>query len=485
MRGRLFFLVLVCLGGFALGYGWYGYRGVAGHQGVGVATVERVSRATGNILPEEGFSRVAADVAPAVVNIVAYRNSRGANTLGPLSRRSPLRSEDRDEHAGSGVIVETDGVILTNYHVVQGAGRIRVTLQDRREYDGVLVGSDPKTDLAVVRIDGGNFPAVRWGDSDKIRVGDFVLALGSPFGLARTVTMGIVSATGRTGVGITDYEDFIQTDAAINPGNSGGPLVNAAGALIGINTAIISESGGYQGIGFAVPSNLCRFVLTQLLNAGHVDRGWLGLSIQEIDPALAVRLGVGEVRGALVADLEAGPAQRAGLRPGDVIVGYDGKAVQGTADFRNRVATTPVGRSVVVDVIRDGRALVFHLNVAAPPARPVPEPVVQWNRETPRRAFRSAEQWIETVALSPATRKQLDLPARVRGLVVRRVHPESPGWLAGLRRGDVIREVDGRPIERPERFVEQLDRAARGVLLYVQRGDRLFFVVLKQSGSLT
>ncbi|MDH4101111.1 MAG: Do family serine endopeptidase, partial [Nitrospirota bacterium] len=299
-----------------------------------------------------GVAEVAKAVTPAVVNISSTRviKQKGQTVPSPFfndpffkqffgdqffQRQLPPR-ERREQSLGSGVLVSSNGYIVTNNHVVEHATEIKVLMSDRREYVGKLIGTDPKTDVAVIKVEGTTFPYVPWGDSDRLNVGEYAIAVGNPFGLNQTVTMGIISAVGRANVGIADYEDFIQTDAAINPGNSGGALVNVKGELIGINTAIFSQSGGYMGIGFAIPSNMVRTVMDSLIKSGKVVRGWLGVSVQEITPELASQFGLKESKGVLVTETEAGgPAAKGGLVRGDVVVAFDGKAVSDSAHLRN------------------------------------------------------------------------------------------------------------------------------------------------------
>ncbi|TVR99261.1 MAG: Do family serine endopeptidase [Rhodospirillales bacterium] len=269
--------------------------------------------------------------------------------------------------AGSGVIVDADrGYVLTNHHVIRNATRVAVTLKDRRRFDASLVGSDPATDIAVLRIDARNLTALPIGDSDRVEVGDFVLAIGNPFGLGQTVTSGIVSALGRGGLRIEGYEDFIQTDASINPGNSGGALIDLRGRMIGVNTAIVAPAGGNVGIGFAVPSNMARVVMEQIVEYGEVRRGRLGVSIQDVTPDIADALNLDRVRGALVADVQRGSsAARAGIRSGDVIIALNGERIDGASDLRNKVGLIPVGRQVDLTLIRQGRTLTVQAEVSA------------------------------------------------------------------------------------------------------------------------
>src|SRR5574340_414055 len=319
------------------------------------------------------FSEIASSISPSVVNISTTKiMKREAAPLldDPFSEFfSPLRDfkmpkKWKEQSLGSGVIISPDGYIITNNHVVEQGDEIRVTLFDKRSFKAKLIGADNKTDVAIVKIDAENLYSVQWGDSDKLQVGEFVLAIGNPYGLNHTVTMGIISATGRANVGIADYEDFIQTDAAINPGNSGGALVDARGQLVGINTAIFSTSGGYQGIGFAIPSNMVRTVMDSLIKSGKVVRGWVGISIQAITPELAKQFNLKDEVGALVGDIvENSPAEKAGLKRGDVIVEYDGKKIAEPNSLRNMVANTSPGEVHQMKVLREGKTVTVKLTV--------------------------------------------------------------------------------------------------------------------------
>ena len=331
-----------------------------------------------------GFTEVAKAVAPAVVNLtrVAQPTSRSGHEFRdrfrdqhewqewmekffkapgrppmPRGPQEPFGPWGPPSHgAGSGIIVSPDGYILTNNHVVEGAREVTVTLPDKREFTGTIVGADPKTDLAVVKIEAKNLPYVPWGDSTKLQVGEPVLAVGTPFGLTSTVTQGIVSATGRARMGITEYEDFIQTDAAINPGNSGGALVNTKGQLVGINTAIFSRTGGYQGIGLAIPTSMAQPVYESLVKTGKVVRGYLGIGIQDVTEDLADSFDLTEPKGAIVGDVrEDSPADRAGIRRGDVIIAYKGNPVADPLALQRMVTKTPVGTKSAIIVVRDGK----------------------------------------------------------------------------------------------------------------------------------
>ena len=321
------------------------------------------------------FTAIARLATPAVVNISAlqvYRTQRSPFFSDPFFREFfgrdlPFRmpQEERKTSLGSGVIVDPDGVIVTNNHVIEHARQIAITTADRRRLKGTLVGTDPVTDIAVLKVEGDGFATLPWGDSARATVGEYVIAVGNPFQLNQTVTMGIISATGRSNVGIVDYEDFIQTDAAINPGNSGGALVNGRAELIGINTAIYSETGGYQGIGFAVPANLARKVVEQLLAHGRVVRGWIGITrVTDVNEDTAAALRFRGERGIVIVELiRRSPADRAGVFPGDVIVAVDGREVEDAGQLRNELARAEVGAELRLTLLRQGRRLEVRVPV--------------------------------------------------------------------------------------------------------------------------
>jgi len=435
------------------------------------------------------FSDVVKIVGPAVVNISSFRVVEPVNGTHPY-RGTPFfqdffdwpfreREEpgDTEQGMGSGIIVSEDGLIITNNHVIEGSDEIRVTLHDREEFPATVVGVDPKTDLAVIRIERSGLATIPWGDSESLEVGEFVLAIGSPFGLSRTVTMGIISAKGRANVGIADYEDFIQTDAAINPGNSGGPLVNIKGELIGINTAIFSRSGGYQGIGFAVPSNMARRIVDQLLSSGRVSRGWLGVTIQDISPDMARHFGLAEVRGALVGDVAAGsPAEEAGIRRGDVLLEFDGKPVRDVSSLRNLVASATVGNTVNILYWREGQQMRGSARVIEWPAER-PEAVASLK---PREPAFPQEDWLglRVIALSREIRRQLGLSPGQKGVVIIGVRTGGAGQAAGLRKGDVILEINRNEVSTLNEFDRAVQTAPEGqpLLLYIRRGERKVFV---------
>jgi Do/DeqQ family serine protease len=372
-------------------------------------------------------------------------------------RRAP-RSEGRA--AGSGVLVDPRGYILTNNHVVENATEIEVRLSDDRKFKAALVGRDGRTDLAVLKIENptGPLPVADLGDSDRLRVGQWAIAIGNPFGLDRTVTAGIISATGRTHVGLATYEAFIQTDASINPGNSGGPLLNLDGRVVGINTAIVSSG---QGIGFAIPINMARDIMTQLINRGKVVRGWLGIGIQDLSPELAAGFGVKEDAGVLVADvMKDGPAAAAGFRPGDVIVEFGGSAIKDVPDLQKRVAAIEPGRAAPVTVVREKKTVTLSVKIGEQPTDDAME------------AAEGDEILGLTVEpLTPETAQQNRLAAR-SGLLVIEVAPGSAGAAAGIKPGDAILEVNRQPVSDAVGFRQAVAglKPGESVPVYLQRG---------------
>jgi len=425
----------------------------------------------------QAMSEVAAAVKPAVVNISMSQTVHMRNMPffdDPFFRQFfGDRGTPRDykqRGLGSGVIVAKDGYIVTNYHVVRNADEIKVRLSDKREFKGKVVGADAKTDLAVVKIDAGNLPVLPLGDSDKIKVGDMVIAVGNPFGLSQTVTSGIVSAKGRADVGLADYEDFIQTDAAINPGNSGGALVNIMGELIGINTAIVSSTGGNQGVGFAIPSNMVKTVMESLIKKGKVVRGWLGVSIQPLTPDLAKELGIKSEKGVLVADVvEDGPAAKAGLQRGDVITKIDGKDVSDVSALKNLVASIPPGREAKVEFLRGGETKTAAVTIAEMTAQQ-------------QKMLGQAENQFKGVSvqnLTPDIRRQLGVAGRIRGVVVTDVAQDSPA--AGiLAQGDVIMEINRKKIASVSDFssaVSAVKSGQRALVLVYRNGSTLYITM--------
>jgi serine protease Do len=445
--------------------------------------------------PYTSFAPVVKKVAPGVVKVVVTSKATRVNMPegfgfnDPFWRRffgdqSPNGSPNRQftpprQHGlGSGVIVTKDGYILTNNHVVDGAQDVKVTLQDGREFTAKVVGRDPKSDVAVIKIDAKDLPVVPMADSDKVQVGDVVLAVGNPFGVGQTVTTGIVSATGRGNLGIEDYEDFIQTDAAINPGNSGGALVDVEGRLIGINTAIYSRSGGNQGIGFAIPSDLARDVMGSLISDGKVTRGYLGVMIQDVTPALAKEFKLKDNTGALVGDVVAkGPADKAGLKDGDVVLEFNGKAISDSRRLRLAVGEVRPGKTVPVKILRDGSAKTLQVTVEQQPGT---EQLAQNKGE--KSTDTGTLNGVGVAELDAQTREQLKVPANVNGVVITEVQPDSPAAEAGLKQGDVIQEINKHPVKTAEEAVKLTESPKDKVtLLRIWSNGGSHFVVVDES----
>jgi serine protease Do len=417
-------------------------------------------------------------VVPAVVSISLTKLSRVQGPqMFPFFFGPQEPGERREQGMGSGVIVSSDGYVLTNNHVVSDAQTIKVVLHDRREFDAEVVGTDPKSDVAVIRLKNPptDLKPITVGDSSQLRLGDVVLAIGNPFGVGQTVTMGIVSAKGRADVGITDYEDFIQTDAAINPGNSGGALVNMEGKLVGINTAILSRSGGYQGIGFAIPTNMATPIMESLKRYGKVTRGWLGVSIQDIDQDLSQTMKLPVQRGILLADVQPGsPAAKSGLRRGDAIVKVDGNSVESSGQFRNAIAAAGANRSVTLEVYRDGKLISVPAALGEMPqdaARAMPG-----SKATPRDS-----DGLALGELTPEARRSFgigdDAP---KGVVVTGVASGSVAARAGLRPGDVLLEVNRKAVTSVREFQEAYEKARGNVLLLLHRRGATVFVVVRR-----
>jgi Do/DeqQ family serine protease len=411
-------------------------------------------------------------VTPAVVNIsVTSAAPVQQNPLlqDPFFRRFFNLPEAMPEarprmSAGSGVIVDARrGYVLTNNHVIENATDIAVTLKDRRQFKAKLIGRDPETDIALLQIDGRDLTALVVGNSDRLRVGDYVLAIGNPFGLGQTVTSGIVSALGRSGLNIEGYEDFIQTDASINPGNSGGVLVNRRGELVGINTAIVAPAGANVGIGIAVPTNMAKAVMDQLVSFGEIRRGRLGIAIQDVTPDLAEALRLERPAGAVVTNVERGSsAERAGLAAGDVIVAVNGEPIDGASDLRNQIGLAPVGEKVGLEVIRDGKRRSLSAEVA-------------------KIRIASAAAGEATPQLQGATLRDLD-PGSGRqggGVLVASVERGSPAWRVGLRDGDVIVAVNRGEVGSVAEASRALGRAGPVVALNVRRGNTMLYMVAR------
>jgi serine protease Do len=415
------------------------------------------------------FAPIVKKVAPSVVKIFVtikgqsnqlssseldfFRRFFGPDGANPLDNG---RSQSPAEHGlGSGVIVSPDGYILTNNHVVNNATDIQVALNDGRQFTAKVVGTDPKTDVALIRIKADNLPALPLADSDKIEVGDVVLAIGNPFGIGQTVTKGIISAKDRITSGQND-EDFIQTDAAINPGNSGGALVDTEGRLVGINSEILTHSGGNQGIGFAVPSNLCRWVMDGLVKNGHVERGFLGVMIQNLTPELANAFKLDKTTGALVGDVSPGsPADKAGFKSGDVITEMNGQPIEDASQLKLRVAETGPGATVHFTVNRNGDIRTIDVPLGNLPD----EKVAKTNNESGS-SHKESLAGVGVADLDQNVRSEMNIPDGVQGAVITEVAPDSPAYQAGLRVGDVITELNHKPVRNAQDAVSLTEKPA-------------------------
>ncbi|MGE5206617.1 MAG: DegQ family serine endoprotease [Chlamydiota bacterium] len=434
-----------------------------------------------------GFASVVKDVLPAVVNISSSRLVKpGANQLSPFFNdpffrqffggQMPQARPQREEALGSGVIVSPEGYIMTNNHVVAKATEIKVYLPNKQEYPAKLVGTDPKTDIAVLKIQANNLPTVTFGDSSKLQVGDYAIAIGDPFGIGETVTMGIISATARSQLGIENYEDFIQTDAAINPGNSGGALINARGEVIGINTAILSGgSGGNQGIGFAIPINLARYIMGQILKYGKVTRGWMGVGIQDVTAPVAKAYGVPANQGAIISDVASNsPAAKAGLQRGDVVTQLNSQPVQGANSLKLKIGELRPGTTVHLKVVRNGKPQDISMILGEEPKTGQP----QASAEGPQQP--GLMQGVDVQGLTPDILQELGLPSHTRGVVVVQVAQGSPAEDAGLQRGDVIEQVNRHLVDSVSQYESEVRMAGnRAIVLLVNRRGTTAFVVVQ------
>ncbi len=450
----------------------------------------------------QGFAQIVKRVMPAVVNIAVTADRGGMGGRRPLppgpfegppgqqpppplpGPPGPPGPPGRpDRSAGSGVIVDSSGYIVTNNHVIENASHITVTLNDKREFIAKVIGSDPKSDLAVIKIEANELPSLKWADHEKLDVGDVVLAVGSPFGLSSTVTMGIISAMGRGNVGIADYEDFIQTDAAINPGNSGGALVNLQGELIGINTAIFSRTGGSEGIGFAIPGSIAIDIVESLKSSGRVVRGWMGIAIQEVTPALAKSFKLKERKGGvLISDVnEQGPSAKAGLKRGDIIIGFNDRDIENVSQLRNIVARTKVGHDSTVKIVREGEERLVTITIGERPpdellARRTPPPPEPESVKPPDNVLAS----LRVQALDPEMMNQHNVPSDTSGVLINHVEAGSPAEAAGLQRGDVIQEVNHEVVKSLDDYraiAAQIKKEEMAVLLLSRQGNNLFIAI--------
>lgn len=445
------------------------------------------------IQQRHGFAKIVKAVRPAVVNITSSKimtnfespnfGNKGPRGFGPGPRgrdfrgMPPMPGQPRERNnggMGSGVIVSPDGYVVTNHHVVDGADKVTVTLIDKREFNGTIIGRDPQTDLAVIKISGKDLPHIPWGDSSKLEVGEYVLAIGNPFGLNSTVTQGIVSALGRGGMGITQYEDFIQTDAAINPGNSGGALVNMQGELVGINTAILSRSGGYQGVGFAIPTSMGKHVFDSVVKTGTVRRGFLGVGIQEVSKDLATSLNLPSASGALVTNVHKdSPADQAGIKRGDTIVSYKGQVIDDPRGLQRAVTRTAVGNDVKIMVIRDGKTLTLKTTLGEHPDTKKIAKI-----EAPSATSQLAGLTVEEI--TPQMARRLNITSEMNGVVVTAVQPGSHADSAGLRQGDVISEVNRKPVRNLSDYkvvISDLSEKKPALLLVHRQGVPIFMTV--------
>ncbi|MBZ5696566.1 MAG: DegQ family serine endoprotease [Acidobacteriia bacterium] len=483
-------VIAALVGGGALAIG---LRNWSGHEVFGAPNLELTMARSTEPVPlggfANGFATVLKPALPAVVNIhtskvVKPRQGPGSPFFNdPMFRQffgdqfgqGQMPRAERERSLGSGVIVTSDGIIVTNNHVIDGATDIKVDLSDKREFQAKLIGSDAKTDIAILKIEATNLPTLAIGDSSKLHVGDVIFAIGEPFGLGGTATMGIVSATGRGNLGIENYEDFIQTDAAINPGNSGGAMIDLHGDLIGINTAILAgDGGGNQGIGFAIPINMARSVMDQIVSHGKVVRGYLGLYPQDVTPTLAKQFGVPQTGGALVGEVSPDtPASRAGLKRGDVILGLNGKPVNSANDLRLRISQSAPGTNVKLQISRDGKTQDVSVALG----------------ELPEKAEKAGSpetgsgglDGVDVQELTPDIAQQLQLAPGTRGVVVTSVDPASAAAAAELQRGDVIQEVNHKPVSSIEQYKQALAGIGnQPVLLLVNHGGVTGYIVVEQ-----
>ncbi len=430
----------------------------------------------------QAFSLVAEKAAPAVVYIETERIISLPRDIFPFEffedeflKKFFSVPRYRQRGAGSGFIISPDGYIVTNNHVIQGAQNIVVKLIDGRSFSAKIIGTDPFSDIALLKVNAKDLPTLTLGNSDLIKVGEWVVAIGNPFGLSHTVTVGVISAKGRSGIGISDIEDFIQTDAAINPGNSGGPLLNLKGEVIGMNTAIFSRSGGYMGIGFAIPSNIVKTVVEQLKSKGKVERGFLGVYIQDLTPALVKEFGLKVSEGALVTEVMPGsPAEKAGIKEKDVIVEYNGKSIKNASDLKNYVLLTKPGTTVNLKIIRNGKEMELNVEIEAP----------KKGFLISQAEFKELEEFLEALGLA-VDNITSDIARKLRlsdtkGVIITEVYPDTPADYAGLTPGLVIDEVNRKKVNNVQEFFQALSSSlqTKKVLLGIRTPKGRYYVTL-------
>lgn len=444
----------------------------------------------GEAASKSSYAPLVKEILPSVVNISSTKvvhnrtSSDQEMPMDPFFRqffgqggndgngRFNMPRDSREKALGSGVIVSPEGYILTNNHVIDGATDVRVTLSDKREFQARIVGADPKTDVAVLKVDAKNLAPITIGDSSKVQVGDVALAIGDPFGVGQTVTKGIISATSRGNLGIEDYEDFLQTDAPINPGNSGGALINDRGALVGINTAIISHgSGGSQGIGFAVPSNLARQVMDEIVKTGHVTRAYLGIYPQDVTPAIARAFGAKDSQGIVVGDVSPNsPAHEAGIQRGDIILQVNGKPVSDSNQLRMSISMMQPGTELKVKTLRNGTERDATVELAEMPADSARAD------SNDQEGGNKALDGVEVTNLNSSIARQLNIPSSTKGVVVTDIDPASKMSDSGLRKGDVIQEVNHQAVTSVSEFQSAIRKAGSEPLLLVNRDGRTLFI---------
>jgi serine protease Do len=444
----------------------------------------------------DAFVQISEKVTPAVVNISSTKkmggqgHGQGPDLSDPMFKNHPFREffgddlfkrfkhggpfgkEFRQHGMGSGVIVSADGLIMTNAHVVKGADEIKATLSDGRSFTAKVKGVDPESDIALIKIDASGLPTAKLGDSDKLRVGEIVVAIGSPFGLNKTVTSGVVSAKGRSNVGIIEYEDFIQTDAAINPGNSGGPLVNINGEVIGINTAIATRSGGYQGIGFAIPANSAKLIMEALLKEGKVRRGLLGVNIQDLNESLAKSFGRSDTAGALVSQVISGsPAEKAGIKSGDIITKLNGVAVESSAGLKNAVGRLAPGSTAKLTIYRNKKEMTVEAKIGERDPKEIAEATGGSAGDS------SNELGAEVESVPPAAAEKMGIKGG-SGVRVRDLDEDGVGARIGLKPGDVVLEVEDETVTDPATFSAAVAKAKKTgtIRLKIQRGKNQIFI---------